>query len=140
MTNQHNSKDSTQEQTPNPEVTERPRRRTYTAEYKLRILDEVTKATEPGQIGIILRREGLYSSHLTDWRHQRDQGAFDALSIKRGRKTTDAVEIENARLRKENQKLTERLARAENVIEVQGKVSALLRELSIESADTKPEP
>jgi len=70
---------------PDPEVPERANRRRFTAEYKLAILKEADAASEPGQIGALLRREGLYSSHLVDWRRQRDAGALDALGKKRGR-------------------------------------------------------
>lgn len=70
---------------PDPEVSERAKRRRFTAEYKLAILKEADAATEPGQIGALLRRERLYSSHLVDWRRQRDAGALEALSKRRGR-------------------------------------------------------
>ena len=124
---------------PNPEVPERATRRRYTAEYKLRILNEVERCTQPGEVGALLRREGLYHSHLDSWRKQRDEGAIAGMNKKRGRKPTHPMEVENAQLRKQVDRLTDRLQRAETVIEVQGKVSALLKELSIERAGAEPE-
>jgi transposase-like protein len=111
---------------PDPEVPERPKRRRFTAEYKLAILKEADAATEPGQIGALLRREGLYSSHLVDWRRQRDAGALQALGKRRGRPRPDPREREIARLRTDNVRLRRRLSQAERIIEVQGKVSELL--------------
>jgi len=113
-------------QSPNPEVAERARRRQFTAAYKMRILREAD-ACEPGQIGALLRREGLYSSHLTHWRQQRDHGGLAALAPqRRGRPARAAGEQELARLRQENERLTQRLTAAESVIDIQKKVSALL--------------
>jgi len=111
------------------EVPERASRRRFDASYKLRILEEADGCTEPGQLGELLRREGLYSSHLTTWRKQRDEGALDGLrEKKRGRKPQrrNAKDQELARLRRENQKLEERLRQAETIIEVQKKVSEIL--------------
>jgi transposase len=111
---------------PNPEVAERARRRQFTAAYKVRILLEAD-ACEPGQIGALLRREGLYSSHLTHWRQQRNQGQLAALAPqRRGRPVQAAGEQELARLRQENERLTQKLAAAEAIIDIQKKVSALL--------------
>ena len=113
----------------NPEVPEKAKRRRFEAAYKLRVLAEADRCTEPGQLGELLRREGLYSSHLTTWRQQRDAGALEALGAKkRGRKPKrkDAVAVENERLRRENRRLTERLRQAETIIEVQKKVSEML--------------
>lgn len=109
-----------------PEVPERPKRRRFTAEYKLAILKEADAATEPGQIGALLRREGLYSSHLVDWRRQRDAGALEALGKRRGRPRPDPKDREIDRLRTDNVRLRQRLHQAEKIIEVQGKVSELL--------------
>ena len=111
-----------------PELSDRPRRRTFTAQDKLRILAETDRA-ETGGIGAILRREGLYSSALTDWRRQRDAGAFSALAPgKRGRKTAEPnpLAAEVALLRRDNARLTLRLTRAEAIIDIQKKVAALL--------------
>ena len=112
-----------------PELSDRPRRRTFTARDKLRILAETDHVTEAGGIGVILRREGLYSSALTDWRRQRDAGAYGALVPgKRGPKTVEAnpLTAEMARLQRNNAQLTQRLARAEAIIDIQKKVAALL--------------
>lgn len=113
-----------------PELLDRPRRRTFTAQDKLRILGEVDRAAgSPGAIGAIMRREGLYSSALTDWRRQRDAGAYGALSpVKRGPKLTppNPLAAELARLLRDNKRLTLRLERAEAVIDIQKKVSLLL--------------
>jgi hypothetical protein len=99
------------------------------AEYKLRILCEADRCTEPGQLGALLRREGLYSSHLTTWRQHRDQGTLAGLTPKRrGRKAKpDALLIaENERFKRENQRLSARLRQAETIIEVQKKLSEIL--------------
>jgi transposase len=112
---------------PDPEVVPKAKRRKFSAEYKLRILDEVDSCTEPGQIGALLRREGLYSSHLTTWRRQRERGVLEALGPqKRGRKGKDELEREVSRLRRENERLQARLEQAETIIEVQKKLSHLL--------------
>jgi transposase-like protein len=83
---------------PDPELVERPLRRRFSAEYKLRILREVEACTRPGEIGALLRREGLYSGHLSKWRRQRDAGALEALGRPRGRKPVDRRELEIAEL------------------------------------------
>jgi transposase len=114
---------------PNPEVLEKPLRRRFTAEYKLRILKEVDALTDSGQIGALLRREGLYSSHLTTWRRQREAGTIQALQPqKRGRRgrRRDPVIQENEQLRRENDRLVRRLQKAETIIEIQKKISELL--------------
>ena len=111
---------------PDPEVLERPRRRRFTASYKLAILRETDAATEDGQIGAILRRERLYSSHLVDWRRARDRGALAALARPAGRPRPNPLAKEVDRLRRENVRLSARLATAERIIEIQGKVSELL--------------
>jgi len=113
---------------PDPAVPEKPVRRRFTAEYKLRILREADHRTQPGQLGVLLRREGLYSSHLITWRQQRDEGTLAGLAPKRrGRKAPDAPVIaENDRLRRENQRLTAKLRQAETIIEVQKKLSEIL--------------
>lgn len=111
---------------PDPEVPERPRRRRFTAAYKLDILAEIDRATEPGDIGAILRREGLYSSHLVDWRRARDRGALEALARPSGRPKPNPLAKEVDRLTRQNSRLEQRLATAERIIEIQGKVSELL--------------
>ena len=114
---------------PDPGVPEKPVRRRFTAEYKLRTLREADRSTESGQLGAMLRREGLYSSHLSAWRKQRSEGTLAGLEPKRrGRKTSpDAPLIaENDRLQRDNQRLTARLRQAETIIEVQKKLSEIL--------------
>jgi transposase-like protein len=112
-----------------PELSARPRRRTFTAKDKLRILAEADRVSEPGGIGAILRREGLYSSALTDWRRQRDAGANAAMvPAKRGPKIAEAnpLAAELALSQQDNARLTRRLARAEAIIDIQKKVASLL--------------
>lgn len=111
---------------PDPEVTDRPRRRTFTADYKRHVLREAD-ACGPGEIGALLRREGLYSSHLTDWRRQRESGELEALAPKkRGRKPKHSPEqLELERLRKENARLLDQLEKAQLIIDVQKKVARL---------------
>lgn len=113
---------------PDPEVPEKKPRRIYTAQYKLRILQEADACTEPGQMGALLRREGLYSSNLTTWRRQREQGILNAVSPqKRGRKPCpkNPLSEQNARLEKENRDLRRRLQQAETIIEAQKKISEI---------------
>jgi transposase len=114
---------------PDPELVERPKRRRYSAEYKLRILREADACTRPGEVGALLRREGLYTSHLTYWRKQRDEGALKGLSRPRGRKPADRRDEEIAELRQRLDRAEGELEKARKVIEVQGNVSALLGEL-----------
>ena len=112
-----------------PEVPERPVRRRFSAEYKLQILRQADACDESGQLGELLRREGLYSSHLSTWRQQREQGALDALTPKkRGRKPRDNDPLieENRRLERVNKRLIERLRQAEVIIDVQKKVAEIL--------------
>ena len=114
---------------PDPEVVAKPKRRTYTAEYKERILEEATAAAATrGGIGALLRREGLYSSLLHVWRRERDQGVREALTPqKRGPKSKrDPLEEEVQKLRRQNARLTEDLRKANIIIDVQKKVAALL--------------
>jgi transposase len=114
-------------QVPEPEVLPRAKRRRFSAEYKLRILEEVDGCTQRGQIGALLRREGLYSSHLSTWRQQRLLGQLEGLSPKkRGRKPQDPAVEEAARMRRENERLRARLEQAEMIIDVQKKLSQLL--------------
>jgi len=129
-----------QAQVPEPEVLPRAKRRQFVAEYKLRILEEADACTKRGQIGALLRREGLYSSHLSNWRQQRALGQLKGLSPKkRGRKAPDPAEVEMARLRQENERLRSRLEQAELIIDVQKKLSRLLglTEDEIETDETR---
>lgn len=111
---------------PDPEVPEVPKRRRFSADYKLTIVREADACTEPGEIGALLRREGLYSSHLVAWRRQRDQGALAALGKRRGPKAASPLERENVALRGQNERLKGKLRQAERIIEIQGKVSELM--------------
>lgn len=114
---------------PDPQVPERPVRRRFTAGYKLQVVQQADACRESGDIGRLLRREGLYFSHLTRWRHQRERGSLDGLTPnKRGRKAAKCNPLlpEVERLRKENEQLTNRLKQAQLIIEVQKKVSQLL--------------
>ena len=111
---------------PDPEVVVKPKRRQFTAEYKRRILQEAEACTQPGEVGALLRREGLYSSHLTSWRHQRQRGELQGLTpAKRGRKS-DPQAAELARLQRANAQLQAQVERAELIIDVQKKLSQLL--------------
>lgn len=105
------------------EVVPKAKRREFSLAYKNQILSEVDSCTKAGQIGSILRREGLYSSHLTTWRHQRERGE---LAGSRGRPAKPEAEQEVTRLRQENERLQHRLAQAEAVIDIQKKVSQLI--------------
>jgi len=112
-----------------PEVPEKARRRRFEAACKLRIVEEADRLTAPGEVGELLRREGLYSSHWTNWRRQRDAGSLAGLTAKRrGRKAQrkDSLVKELAKLRRENQRLALRLRQAEMIVAVQKKVSAML--------------
>jgi len=112
---------------PDPEVPAKAKRRQFTREYKLKVLEEADGWTAPGAIGALLRREGLYSSLLTAWRRERARGELDALAPKkRGRPKRDELEVENEKLRKEHAKILERLRKAELVIHVQKKVLRIL--------------
>ncbi len=117
---------------PDPQVPERAARRRYTARYKLAILAEYDTLEREGK-GALLRREGLYTSLLSEWRKQRDKGALDALAQPPGRPPVDPVERENARLRRQVERLQADLGKARAVIEVQGKLSSLLEQLATDS-------
>jgi transposase len=135
----HQDDGQTDRKMPNPEVVVKAQRRRFTAEYKHRILEEADACTHRGDVGALLRREGLYSSHLSTWHRQRQQGELQGLTpAKRGRKG-DPLAAENARLQRKTERLTHRptpaygrghgqaqLARAELIIDVQKKVSELL--------------
>jgi transposase-like protein len=121
---------------PDPEVPERARRRRFTASYKAEILAAYDAAPD-GEKGALLRREGLYSSHIVAWRRVRDAGAQAALATPRGRKRRDPQQERIARLQAEKQRLEQELAKARFVVDVQAKLHALLETLS-ESADTEP--
>jgi transposase len=121
---------------PDPELGEKPKRRRFTAEYKLEILERAEACTRPGEIGELLRREGLYTSHLTAWRKQRKNGALKELAKPRGRKPADRRDREIAELRARAERAEAELQKAKKVIEIQGNVSALLEQmLGTEGAD-----
>ena len=118
---------------PDPEVPERARGpRRYSARYKAQILEEY-EGLDKAAKGALLRREGLYTSLISEWRKQRDRGALQALAKPAGRQPADPRDQQVARLRKENQRLAGELAKARKVIEVQGKLSALLEQLATDS-------
>jgi transposase len=117
------------EEVPDPQVLERAKRRSYSAKYKAEILAEYDRLDRDGR-GALLRREGLYSSLISEWRKQASKGALEALGRTKGRPPADPVERENARLRAEVAKLQTELATSRRVIEVQGKLSALLEQLA----------
>lgn len=109
------------------EIEEKRQRRRFTKEYKLRVLEEADRRTKPGEVGALLRREGLYASHLTNWRAQRHEGTLRALEHKRGpkpKRTSEQAELET--LRRDIERLREKLRKAEKIIEVQKKLSELL--------------
>lgn len=121
-----NTNGKVSERKPDTEVVEKAKRRQYTAEYKLRILSEVDACKGTGEIGALLRREGLYSSLISKWRQQREQGSLEGLAAhKRGPKA-DPQAVELARLQRENERLRKRLERAELIIDVQKKVAQML--------------
>ena len=114
---------------PDPEVVAKAKRRTFSTEYKIRILEEADAASAtPGGVGVLLRREGLYSSHLVSWRRERQAGILEALKPrKRGpRSERNPLAEENEKLRRQLGQLTEKLRKAEIIIDVQKKVAALL--------------
>ena len=120
------------------EVVEKAKRRHYTAEYKLRILHEVDACKGTGEIGALLRREGLYSSLISKWREQWDRGSLEGLGAhKRGPKV-DLQAVELARVKRENERLRKRLERAELIIDVQKKVAQMLG-VSVEEHDLDKE-
>jgi transposase-like protein len=112
-----------------PEVEPRAKRRSFTGEYKAKILSECDAATEPGDIGRILRREGLYSSHLVEWRRLREAGGLASLKPKpagRPRKERNPMAVELERLQRENERLRDKVRKAEIIMEAQKKLSEVL--------------
>jgi transposase-like protein len=121
---------------PDPEVPERARGpRRYSAKYKAKILEEYEDLSK-GDKGALLRREGLYSSLISEWRRQRERGAIEALAKPAGRPKADPRDREVARLRNQVERLEGDLDKAQKVIEIQGKLSALLEQLATDSAPT----
>ena len=123
-----NPADESAQTSRDPEVLEKAKRRQFRDKYKLAILEEADCATEPGEVGAMLRREGLCSSHLTNWRKKRKEGALRALKPKkRGPKSRkNPLSDRVAKLERENRRLRERLETAEIIIDVQKKVAAML--------------
>jgi transposase len=121
---------------PDPEVPEKARRRTFTAQYKLDMVAEYD-AAPASEKGAVLRREGLYSSHVIEWRRARDAGTLVGPARPRGRPAADPRDAPIARPRKEKAKLEQELAKARFVVDVQAELQALLETIS-ESADTEP--
>jgi transposase len=114
---------------PDPELVARAKRRTFTAKYKLEILAKADACTAPGEVGELLRREGLYTSHLTYWRKQRRDGALKELGRPRGRKPADRRDAQIAELQRRLERSESELAKTRKVIEIQGNVSALLEQM-----------
>jgi transposase-like protein len=111
---------------PDPEVLEKPKRRRFTAAYRLRIVREADSCTQPGQIGALLRREGLYSSLLTAWRRQRDTGALAGLEPKKRGPKAKALDPRVKRLERDVARLKRKLEQAETIIDIQKKVAGIL--------------
>jgi transposase len=109
-----------------PEVVEKPKRRRFSAEYRLRIVREADSCKEPGEIGALLRREGLYSSQLVLWRRQRDAGALEGLRSKKRGPKAKSVDPRVKRLERENARLRRKLEQAETIIGIQKKVAGIL--------------
>jgi transposase-like protein len=125
---------------PDPELVEQAKRRTFTAQYKARVLAEADACTAPGEVGELLRREGLYTSHLTYWRKQRKDGALKELGKPRGRKPADTRDAQIATLTRKLERSEAELAKMKRVVEIHGNVSALLEEmLGTESAPRSTE-
>jgi transposase-like protein len=114
---------------PDPELVEQAKRRSFTAKYKARILAEADACSAPGAVGELLRREGLYTSHLTYWRKQRKDGALKELGKPRGRKPVDTRDGQIVVLTRRAERAEADLAKMKRVVEIQGNVSALLEEM-----------
>jgi len=114
---------------PDPELVEQAKRRRFTAEYKAKVLAEADACMRPGEVGELLRREGLYTSHLTYWRKQRKDGALRELGQPRGRKPADKRDQQIAALTRRAERAEAELAKMKRVVEIQGNVSALLEEM-----------
>ncbi len=123
-----------------PTLPERPVRRTFSAEYKLAILTEYETATGDGAKGAILRREGLYTSHISEWRRARDAGALAGLDPKPRPRTMNPEQRELARTRRRAERAEAELAKARLVIDIQGKASELLERLQAESDEDQRQP
>ena len=130
----------TPDNTPSTEVPEKARRRTFTAEYKRRIVREADACKKSGEVSALLRREGLYSSHLTEWRKARDRGDLAGGTKSRGpapKPAPDARDRRIADLERENAKLDRRARRAEAMVELQKKVALLLETVAMVEPNEK---
>src|SRR2546423_1710050 len=114
---------------PDPELVEQAKRRSFTAKYKLGILAKADACSRPGEVGELLRREGLYTSHLTYWRKQRRDGALKELGQPRGRKPVDKRDAQIVGLTRRAECAEAELAKMKRVVEIQGNLSALLEEM-----------
>jgi len=121
-----NSSDKVNEEVPNTEIVAKAKRRHFTAAEKIRILREVDACQGTGEIGALLRREGIYSSYLTTWRKQRESRELDGLAPKKRGPKPNPEAIELAKLRREHERLKERMRQAELIIDVQKKVARML--------------
>jgi transposase len=115
---------------PDPEVPAKAKRRMFSTEYKLRILEEADNCTEAGEVGALLRREGLYSSNLTKWRRQQKAGGLGGLTPKKRGRKKDEQAAEMAQLRRENERLRKQLEQAELIIAAQKKLAQVLETLT----------
>jgi len=122
----HDQENYARQQDSDPEVVPKAKRRTFSTKYKVRILNEHEACIEPGEKGALLRREGLYSSHITTWRRQRERGELDGLKPKKRGPQKDVQAAKIAQLERENERLSRRLEQTELIIEVQKKVSQIL--------------
>lgn len=118
----------------------RPTRRRFTSAYKLAVLNEYEQLTDPGAKGALLRREGLYSSHIVEWRRARDAGAIEGLTTKVRRSKHVAEHKEIERLRRRNEPLEDQLAKHKQALEIQGKASELLARLLAEGEEADQQP
>lgn len=117
----------------------KPKRRVFSAKYKAAILTQYESLGSDGAKGALLRREGLYSSHIVEWRKARDAGVIESLTPKTRAPRASSEQREIERLRKENTRLTDQLGRYRLALEIQGKASELLESLLAESHETKPQ-
>ena len=115
---------------PDPEVSTKAKRRSFTAQYKRRILEEADRCTKPGEIGAMLRREGLYSSNLSKWRREREAAELAGLAPKKRGRKPDKEAAELAKLRRENERLRKQLDQAELIIAAQKKLARLMETLN----------
>jgi transposase-like protein len=123
-----------------PSMPDRPRRRTFTAAYKLALLDEYDHCVGDGDKGALLRREGLYSSHVVEWRRARDSGALAGLQAKRRPSARSPIEAELAKTKRRAERAEAELSKTRLVIEIQGKASELLERLLAESDEDPKQP